>query len=90
MTKTIFAAAVATLALASPALATERSFTRDGVTYNYSTTTQGDARVLEGHASQGGKFRLTVKNGWVKGYVAANPVSFRAPKGLDTVQVAQR
>ena len=90
MTKTIFAAAAAALTLASPALASERSFTRDGVTYSYTTVDQGDARVLEGRASQGSKFRLVVRNGWVQGNVGGKPVSYRAPKSMDSVQVAQR
>lgn len=90
MTKTFIAAAAAALTLAAPAFAAERSFTRDGVTYNYTMTEQDGARVLEGHASQGGKFRLVVRNGWVKGDVAGNRVSFRAPKGASPLQVAQR
>lgn len=90
MTKTIFAAAAAVLAIATPALAADRSFTRDGVTYSYTTTDQDGARILEGRASQGGKFRFVVRNGWVKGDVAGNRVSFRAPKGADPLQVAQR
>lgn len=90
MTKTIFAAAAVALTLATPALASERSFTRDGVTYTYTTVEQGDTRVLEGRASQGGKFRLVVRNGWVQGEVAGKPVAFRAPKGMRPLQVAQR
>ncbi|MBB5710634.1 hypothetical protein [Sphingomonas xinjiangensis] len=90
MTKTFFAAAATALSLASPAVASERSFTRDGIVYSYTTTEQDGARVLEGRASQGGKFRLVVRNGWVKGDVAGNRVSFRAPKGVDPLQVAQR
>lgn len=89
MTKTFFAAAAAALTLASPALATERSFTRDGVTYEYTATAQGDARVLEGRASEGGTFRLVVRDGWVKGEVDGARVSFRAPKTTH-LQVAQR
>ncbi len=90
MTKTIFAIAAAALTLATPALASERSFTRDGVTYTYTTLDQGGARILEGRASQGGKFRLVVQNGWVKGDVGGKPVAFRAPKTTSLLQVAQR
>lgn len=90
MTKTIFAAAALALTLASPGLASERSFKRDGVTYTYTTLDQGGARILEGRASEGSKFRLVVRNGWVQGQVAGKPVAFRAPKSTSLLQVAQR
>lgn len=81
MTRTLIAAAAATLAFAAPAFASDRSFTHEGVTYDYTVTPKGDARVLEGKASTGSKFKLTVRDGWVNGYVANARVSFRAPKG---------
>ncbi|MBO9624606.1 MAG: hypothetical protein J7500_18010 [Sphingomonas sp.] len=90
MTRTFFAAAAAVLAFATPALAHERSFTHEGVTYAYTATSKGDARILEGKTSTGDKFRLVVKDGWVTGYAADTRVSFRAPKGDATLQVAQR
>jgi hypothetical protein len=89
-TRNLFAAAAAVLAFASPALANERSFTHEGVTYAYTVTPKGNARVLEGKNSNGDKFRLVVKNGWVTGYAADTRVSFRAPKGTASLQVAQR
>lgn len=89
MARTLFAAAAATLAFATPALAGERTFTHEGVTYVYTVTPKGDARVLEGKSSTGGRFHLTVRNGWVDGYASNNRVSFRAPKGTNAV-VAQR
>ena len=89
-TRSFFAAAAALLAFTSPALANERSFTHEGVTYAYTVTPKGDARVLEGKSSTGDKFRLVVKNGWVTGYAANTRVSFRAPKGAASLQVAQR
>jgi hypothetical protein len=89
-TRTLFAAAAAVLAFASPALAEERSFSHEGVTYAYTVTPKGEARVLEGKSSKGDKFRLVVKNGWVNGYAANARVSFRAPKGTTALQVAQR
>ncbi|WP_404333752.1 hypothetical protein AB2M62_11165 [Sphingomonas sp. MMS12-HWE2-04] len=91
MTRLFLAAAAATLTFAAPALATERTFTHEGVTYNYTVTQQGDVKVLEGTAAPTGeKFRLTVKNGWVSGYAANARVSFRAPKDASALQVAQR
>ena len=91
MTKFLFAAAAASLALLSTsAIAGERSFTRDGVTYVYTVANKDGARVLEGSASSGGRFRLVVKNGWVRGRVARTPVLFREPRRDAPVQVAQR
>lgn len=91
-TRNLFAAAAAvlTIAFAAPALAEERSFTHEGVTYAYTVTPKGDARVLEGKTSKGDRFRLIVKDGWVSGYAANARVSFRAPKTVQNLQVAQR
>ena len=92
MTKLIFAATTAFL-LASPAFAKEpeRSFTRDGLTYVYTSTTKGDAQILEGAVQQtGDTFRLTVRKGWVSGKAAGANVSFRVPKVTRRVEVAQR
>ncbi|OAN57140.1 hypothetical protein [Sphingomonas sp. TDK1] len=88
-------ALAATLFAAAPAFAANnadsRSFTRDGVTYVYtSTTTKGGAQVLEGVAKPGNQsFRLVVRNGWVDGNAAGTRVSFRVPK-VSKVQVASR
>lgn len=87
MTRTLIAAAAATIAFAAPAFGAERSFTHDGVTYHYTVSPKGEARVLEGKASTGSTFRLTVRDGWVNGYVANARVSFRAPKVGETAQV---
>lgn len=93
MTKFIFAATAA-LFIASPAFAheAERSFTRDGVTYVYTSVTKGDAQILEGVVQPtGDDFRLVVRKGWVTGKAAGTRVSFRAPKvSRDRVEVAQR
>lgn len=91
MTRTLFTAAAAVLAFATPALAAEEhSFTHEGVTYQYSVTPTESARILEGKASTGGTFRLVVKNGWVSGRVDGARVSFRAPKKAQGLSVAQR
>ena len=84
-------APAAALTFAAPALAEDRSFTHEGITYVYTARNDGSARVLEGKASAGGKFRLVVQNGWVRGRVGTVPVSFRAPKrGEAPVLVAAR
>lgn len=87
-------ALAATLFAAAPAFAADnaatRSFTRDGVTYVYTSTAEGDAQVLEGVAKPGNqKFRLVVRNGWVDGNASGTRVSFRVPK-VTKVQVASR
>jgi hypothetical protein len=90
VSKHLFAATAAFLTIAAPAIAHDRSFTRDGVTYNYTVIDQGDARVLAGRASTGETFRLVVRDGWVNGYAASTRVSFRTPRRPSTVEVAQR
>ncbi|KTF67571.1 hypothetical protein ACNFJ7_00410 [Sphingomonas sp. HT-1] len=87
-------ALVASLFAAAPAFAGDnadsRSFTRDGVTYVYTSTAKGDMQILEGVAKPANqRFRLVVRNGWVDGNAAGNHVSFRVPKA-EKVQVAQR
>jgi hypothetical protein len=92
VTKLIFAATAAVF-LASPALAqqSEHSFTRDGVTYTYTSTSKGDSQILEGSVAQtGDTFRLVVRNGWVSGKAAGANVSFRVPKPARRVEVAER
>jgi hypothetical protein len=90
VTRIFLASAVAAIAFASPAAAAERTFTHEGVTYHYNVTPKGDSRVLEGRASEGGRFRLVVRNGWVTGTVADSRVSFRAPRKLEATLVASR
>lgn len=90
MTRTLIAAAVAAATLAAPAMAAERSFVRDGVTYTYTVSEDHGHRVLEGKASQGGDFRLVLKDGWVNGYAANSRVSFPAPKAKKNATLAQR
>ena len=91
MTKFLFAAAAAALTFTAPAaIAGDRTFTHEGVTYTYSVTSKDKAQVLEGKTSEGGAFRLSVKNGWVDGYVNDSRVSFRAPKEKASAQIAAR
>jgi hypothetical protein len=91
VTRFLIAAAAATVAFTTPALAKERVFTHEGVTYAYTSTPSDAGLVLEGKASTGSKFRFVVKGDWVSGYAGGARVSFRAPKREDAaVQVAQR
>lgn len=89
--KTLITAAVLA-SLPAAAFATERSFTRDGVTYVYTAKRDGDATVLEGKALPGGSaYTLTVRGKKVTGQVGGTPVSFRIAKPLDApVQTASR
>lgn len=79
MTKILTAAALIA-AFAAPAFAEnapqQRSFTRDGETYVYTSVVKGDATVLSGRSSSGRDFRLTVRNGHVTGKSGGVPVSF--------------
>lgn len=90
MSRFLLAAAAASLAFAAPATAGERKFTHAGVTYTYTSVTRGDTRILEGSASQGGEFKLIVKDGWVRGNVGSTRVSYPVPKGETAILVAQR
>lgn len=89
-TLTILAAAAATLvATAATAAPVERSFTRDGHTYVYTTSALDEQRTLiEGHeAERGGRFRFVVNGDRVSGQANGVPVSFRAAQPL-TVNAA--
>lgn len=91
MSRTLLIAAAALLPLAVPAHASERAFTRDGVTYTYTVTPKGDATVIEGRATGGSRFHLVVRDGWVSGFSGTTRVSFRAPQGnSDPLAVAGR
>ncbi len=90
MSKFLFPA-VAALTLSAPAaFASEHSFTRDGITYTYTIADKDGRQVIEGAANKGDKFRLTVRNGWVDGYVNQTRVSFRAPKAKAPAELAAR
>ena len=91
MSKFLFAAAAAVLTFTAPmAIASERSFTHEGVTYTYSITTRDKAQILEGRTRKGGEVRLTVTTGWVEGYVNDTRVAFRAPREKAPAQIAAR
>ncbi len=55
-----------------------KSFTHEGVTYVYRSSTAADgSRVLSGQVLEtGSPFRLVVRNGHVRGHADRHPVSF--------------
>lgn len=91
MIKTFISAAVL-LSLPVAALASERTFTRDGVTYIYTREQRGDVTVLSGKAlPAGSSYTLTVRGRKVTGHVGGTPVSFSIAKPLSRgVETAQR
>lgn len=81
MFKTLFAA-TALLAAASPAFANDaaqRTFTRDGDTYTYTTVNKGKYVVISGRAASGGTFQLQVRGDHITGFSRGVPVSFTVP-----------
>jgi hypothetical protein len=90
MSRILFAASALSLTLAAPALADDRQFTHEGVTFTYSTEKTSHGQILVGKSSQGGRFKLQVKDGWVRGHFDGTPVSFPAPKAEKPVVVAAR
>lgn len=80
-TKSLKSFAFAAIALAAPALAhagTEsevRTFTRDGVNYEYTSTVDGSREILRGTAD-GVPFRFVVRGAYVSGYNGHQPVEF--------------
>jgi uncharacterized protein (DUF2141 family) len=81
VTKT-FILAAALLTVPAAASATERSFTRDGVTYTYTTAKQGQKTVITGKTSQGSAYTLAVRGTRVSGVVGGTPVAFTIDKPL--------
>lgn len=92
--RTFLTAAV--LTLASTATLAEkpetRTFERDGVTYNYTSTEIGGKTILRGTAKGGAPFRLVVTKTKVRGTVGSKYVTFARPKSKtsDTVFIATR
>ena len=91
MIKTFISAAVL-LSLPVAAYAGERTFTRDGVTYVYTSEQRGETTVLSGRALPGGSsYTLNVRGRKVTGHVGGTPVSFSIAKPLEAkVETAQR
>jgi hypothetical protein len=97
MTK-IFLAAALVASLATPALAAEKpvekSFSRDGQTYFYTTTAKADRVVIAGHTyPEHSSFELVVRGDHVTGFTGGIPVSFtykNAQAKLTAQQLASR
>jgi len=83
--------------LATPALADkpiEKSFSRDGATYVYTTTAKPDRVVIAGRRlPEGSAFELVVRGDKVTGFSGGEPVSFtykNAQAKLTAQQLASR
>lgn len=95
--KTLKSFALAAIAFAAPAVAhagTEsevRTFTRDGVKYEYTSTVEGKREVIRGTAD-GVPFRFVVRGNYVTGYNGHHPVEFtyRAAKKPGRTDIAAR
>jgi hypothetical protein len=85
MTKFLFAAAVATVAIATPAMAATDpvTFENDGISYTYSTKKVGDLTVIEGTSAPGGRIYLEVRGTRVKGVINSTRVAFDVPARKD-------
>ncbi len=80
MNKTIFSAALLSLAVATPVMAKDApvKFSHEGVDYTYTVTNVGDdTRIIEGFTTPGDRFRLVVSGNRVVGTSNGVPVSFR-------------
>ena len=70
----------------APAMA--RSFTQDGVTYDYTVKQGADATLVTGTIVNSGKdFRLRIKGDRVSGFVGASAVSFKTSSVVTTASV---
>jgi hypothetical protein len=84
--------------LATPAFAgdkpAEKSFSRDGMTYVYTTTAKADRVVINGRRfPEGSAFQLVVRGDQVTGVSGGEPVSFTykdAQAKLTAQQLASR
>lgn len=77
MRKIAISLALVSTAFAAPALAQEeKTFTHDGVEYEYSTRTVGDATLVTGTDDRGKAFRLYITDSRVRGTYNGSRVSF--------------
>ncbi|QDK31254.1 MULTISPECIES: hypothetical protein [Sphingomonadaceae] len=93
MFKTVFAGAAALAAVFATSAQAEdaRSFSHDGVHYNYTTAQKGKVTVISGTASGQVPFRLYVSGNRVTGTYNSRNVDFRladARNALATEQAA--
>lgn len=95
--KTLKSFALAAIAFAAPAVAhagTEsevRTFTRDGVKYEYTSVVDGSREILRGTAD-GVPFRFVVRGDYVTGYNGNQAVEFtyRSDKKTGRTDIAAR
>jgi hypothetical protein len=73
----------ALMAAPSHAEPVDHQFEYDGITYTYTETVEDDRTILEGHASPGGRFRLVVENGMVRGYSGVTRVRFSVAEAYE-------
>ncbi|WP_144095266.1 hypothetical protein [Croceicoccus sediminis] len=77
MRKIAISLALASTAVAAPAIAQEeKTFTHNGVEYEYTTRTVGDATMVTGTDDRGKAFRLYVTDSRVRGTYNGSRVSF--------------
>lgn len=75
--KTFLTLAILSSVATAPAMA--ENFTRDGITYDYTVRTVGEATLISGTiVNSGQSFRLRLRDGRVTGQVGTWPVSFKA------------
>jgi len=74
--KTATSFALATGALLLPALAQAETFERDGVTYDYTVTTENNRTVIAGKTDRMTPFRLVVRGQRVSGEYNGKQVAF--------------
>lgn len=94
ITKTIKSFAIAATIAAVPAIAHAgesgvRTFTRDGVKYEYTSTVEGKQEILRGTAD-GVPFRFVVRGDYVSGYNGDYPVAFTHRPAKARTDVAVR
>ena len=84
MTKTLLSAAALAVAIATPAIASDRpaqhSFTRDGETYVYTAVAKANHVVLSGRSfPSGGEFHLVVQGDRINGDSDGVRIDFKVP-----------
>jgi hypothetical protein len=87
MTKTLTLALLAAATISAPALAKDarKSFTKDGITYNYAVSEIPNAIIYHGRSTEGAEFHLVLRGNKVTGTANGIRVAFDAP----TVEVVE-
>lgn len=92
MRKIAISLALVSTAFAAPALAQEeKTFLHDGIEYEYSTRTVGNATLVTGTDDRGRTFRLYITDSRVRGTYDKSRVSFeRSDVGSEGIPMASR